>query len=247
MPLFELKPMHAVMPLRRALVCLVPLVALAACATGPAEQTASPAAPVAEAKSLGDGALFGLYLQGQEAFNEGHRDEAVGYFAEAAKREPDSTELKSQAFIAALLSGDLRLAASLSPMTGSGAEAEGSLGRLTGAVEAIAEGRGADAETLLNGAAFASQHSAAAELLLPWAAAEARDWKTAQALPATDGDHLVDQIALLSQALIYERRGRYPDAEADFRNLIAQGDSAGVNALAYGQFLERRRRKADAS
>lgn len=244
----DFEPMHGRMTLRRSLASLAPLLLLAACASGPGQEAASAAPPpMVQADAADQGALYGLYLQGQEAFNEGHRGEAASYFAEALKRQPGSDVLKSQAFIAALLSGDLGLAASLAPQAGEGSDAERSLGRLTGAVVAISEGRGANAETLLTSAPLAPEHATAAKVLLPWAAVEARDWKTALALPAGDGDHLVDEVALLNQALIFERRGRYAEAEANFRKLIGDGDGAGVNALAYGEFLERRGRKADAA
>ncbi|HEY5008163.1 MAG TPA: tetratricopeptide repeat protein, partial [Caulobacteraceae bacterium] len=76
-------------------------------------------------------------------------------------------------------------------------------------------------------------------LLKPWAAAAAGDWKTALADPAAGDDHLVAQVSLLDQALLYEHRDKIGQASQVFGKLLAQSDGAGLYTTAYGEFLER--------
>ena len=176
----------------------------------------------------------------------GHGQQAADYLARAADAEPDETFLKESAFTAALVAGDVRRAASLSPQAADSTPAMQRLGRLTQAVDFLAAGEGRQAEALLSGDAMGPPHRAASALLLPWAAAAAGDWKTALTLQDAQGDRLVTEVSLLNQALLFERNRRYPEADAAFRKLMTDGDGASLNTAAYGEFLERHGRRADA-
>src|ERR1019366_4199749 len=107
------------------------------------------------------------------------------------------------------------------------------------AVEALAENEGREAETLLNTPPLSPPDDAATRLLLPWAAAAAGDWKTALAAPDAGDDHLVAQVSLLDQALLYEHRDQIGQASQVFGKLLAQSDGAGLYTTAYGEFLQR--------
>ena len=212
--------------------------ALSACAAGPAlrgPETATAYAP------SDDASVYGLYLAGQAALDDGSTQVAAGYLGEAARRAPDAGELKSQAFAAALLAGDVGRAAALAPAAGSGNTAY-ALGQLTRAVAAMADGRDRDAYAVLSPAAM-GEHWAAAALLRPWAAAGMGD-KVAAAAPVQAGqDRAVEAFGQLNHARLLEYVGQLDAAEAAF---AGQSSRSGVFTLAYGGFLERRGRRAEA-
>src|SRR6185437_11964908 len=107
------------------------------------------------------------------------------------------------------------------------------------AVEALAEGRGHEAQTIIQTAALTPPLDRAGKLVLPWAAAEAGDWKTALAEPTGAGDHITNQVAQLNRALLLENRHDISEADQGFRTLLSQTDGAGLYTAAYGEFLER--------
>jgi tetratricopeptide (TPR) repeat protein len=203
-----------------------------------ASEDAGPAAPAVDGRA----SPLGLYLAGQAALGQGRGDVAASYFAQAAREDSDAAFLKDSAFQAALASGDIRRAAALAPGPGEGSAAAVELGRLTRATEALAEDRGRDAYALISGHPLTPPLDTAGKLLLPWTAAAAGDWKTALAAPDAGGDHLVGQIALLDQALLFENRHQTDQADQAFRKLLSVSDGAGLYTAAYGEFLERHRR-----
>ena len=225
------------MPPVRSLAVLLTLAALGACTTAPPSVGLRASEP---AEAPGDQtSTFGLYLAGQTALDQGHGNEAAGFFAQAARQDIDTSSIKIHAFVAALVAGDIPRAASLAPGPDDGSVSEQRLGRLTRAVEALAENKGREAETLLNTPPLSPPDDAATRLLLPWAAAAAGDWKTALAAPDAADDHLVAQVSLLDQALLYEHRDQIGQASQVFGKLLAQSDGAGLYTTAYGEFLQR--------
>ncbi|HEX4199070.1 MAG TPA: tetratricopeptide repeat protein [Caulobacteraceae bacterium] len=236
------------MPPVRSLAVLLSLAALGACATAPAPPSAdlrprqAADAPAARA----DASTYGLYLAGQTALDQGQGDEASAFFAQAARQDDDTDSIKIHAFVAALVAGDIPRAASLAPGPNEGSSGEQRLGQLTRAVEALADGRGREAQTLLTTAPGGPTPDAASKILLPWAAAAAGDWKTALTLPDSDGDRLIQQVLLLDQALLYEHRDQIGQANDAFGKLLAQSDGAGLYTTAYGEFLQRHGRTATA-
>ena len=230
----------------RSLAVLLSLTALGACASPQAVASLHPS-ETADAPAVDDQAsLYGHYLAGEAALNQGHGAEAASYFAQAARQSDDAGAIKAQAFKAALIAGDVPRAALLAPGPGEGSPGDDKLGVLTRAVEALAEGHGRAAEALLMGAPLGPPHDAAARLLLPWSAASAGDWKTALTLPDTEGDQLIEQISRLDQALLFENRRQYDQADQAFQKLLAESDGAGIYTTAYGEFLERRGHTAQA-
>ena len=234
------------MPPIRSLAVLLSLAALGACTTvtpsaglrasEPAE-TPTPGAPAS---------TYGLYLAGQAALDQGQSDAAAGFFAQAAQQETDADFIKVHAFVAALVAGDIPRAASLAPGPDEGSSSEQRLGRLTRAVEDLAEGRGREAQALLTTPPGGPTDDSATKILLPWAAASAGDWKTAFTLPDSDGDRLIAQVLLLDQALLYEHRDQVGQANETFGKLLAQSDGAGLYTTAYGEFLQRHGRTSTA-
>jgi tetratricopeptide (TPR) repeat protein len=239
------EPARMMMSPRLLLLSAVAVAALslAACAT-PAPEALRPSQGVAGGDS--EASTYGLFLAGRAALNGGQGDQAADYLARAARAEPGATFLEERAFTAALIGGDVHRAASLAPTGADASLSMQRLGRLAQAVDAMALGKGRDAEALLAGDPLGPPHRAAGVLLMPWAAAQAGDWKAALTPPDARGDRLIAEVSLLDLALLYERNHRYDDADAAFRKLMSDGDGANLYTAAYGEFMERRGRKADA-
>ena len=219
---------------------------LAACATpaGPVSDGGLRGAQIVARAPDGPADVDGLFLAGRAALDAGHGREASEFFARAARADPNSL-LRGRAFTAALFAGDVHEAAQLAPSGDEGSLSLQQLGRATQAADLIALGRYREANALLTGDPL-GDHRAIQVLMAPWAAAGAGDWKAALTLPTSHGDQLVENLARLSQALLYERAGRMDDADAAFRNLIGQAGGVSLYALRYGEFLERLGRRKDA-
>jgi tetratricopeptide (TPR) repeat protein len=235
--------MKTLRPALAALSC-VSILALGACATAP---TTSGPQSAALAGPSDDASPYGLFLAGSEAFNDGDKRVAADFFAAAAKRDGGETPfLRQRAFTSALVAGDVHHAAELAPGPDDSAPSIERLGRLTAAVDALADGRGQEAYTLFTKPPLGAPFTSVGQILAPWAAAEAGDWKTALALPTPRGDRLVDDLSLLDNALLLERRHRFPEADGAYRKLLGDAGASGMYTAAYGAFLERRGRRADA-
>ncbi len=248
-------------PRARPLRSLLPPAALAAatlavgaCATAPrptaaARGEAEPAITPAELARLrdtlpaGDASAFGLYLAAETALEAGESGPAARYFARASEADPDDTDLRARAFTTSLLAGEVTAAARLAPEPGSGAEIV-SLGRLVQGVEALASDRPSEAVTLLSDPGIGVVHKPAALLLLPWAT------PAAGARPAADDGapgaevRVPGRFAQLGEARRLERARQPAAAEPLFKRLSDSGDPLFVEA--YGGFLERRDRRAEA-
>jgi Flp pilus assembly protein TadD len=232
----------------RSLLVLIPLAGLAACADVPTQTAQGPAptrmAAIPEAHDTGS--LYGLFLAGSKAVSDGHSQIAADYFAKAAQSDPSAGFLRERAFTAALFAGDVHRAAGLAPEPGQASLSVQRLGQLTRTVDALAEGRGHDAQVALGPEPLGPPHREGSLLLAPWVAAAAGDTKAALTLPDARGDLLVTEVSTLDQALLSERFHHYEDAEAGFHKLTSGGDTSEASIIAYGSFLERRDRKADA-
>jgi tetratricopeptide (TPR) repeat protein len=215
-----------------------PLVLLCACATAQGG--------AGQAGESGQGAsAYGKFLAGQSALNSGRSVEAAKFFDQARAETAEPT-VAERAFTSALLAGDVQKAAALAPTGEDAADGAKRLGRLVLAVEAIANGKGKEAQGLLAGDNASATHRSAAALLAPWAAAQAGDIEGSLVRPVVRGDRMVEYFGQLGQAALYERAKRYDEAETDFKALASLSSPSDIAVLAYGEFLERRGRKVDA-
>ena len=222
------------------------LLALAACASVPAGPAAGPRASATPDAVDDDSSAYGLFLAGTSAFSVGDKRAAADLFARAARQDGDAPFLKEWAFTAALVAGDVHHAALLAPDSATLTPETLQLGRLTRAVDDLAAGKGAEAQTLLTNPPLGAPFATAGVLLAPWAAAEAGDWKTALTAPPRRGERLIDDINRLDYALLLEHHHRLDDADAVYRRLMSDAGGSVNFTTAYGGFLERRGRGADA-
>lgn len=234
-------------------LAILPLSGLGACATTP---TAPPPAPPAAASADNSDVEvvayetprpYGAFLAGRGAMNAGDGATATDYMNRAARAAGQDPYLRTQAFTAALAAGDVTRAAAIAP-AGEEAldEASRQLGYVVRGVEALASGNGKVAYALLTQEDFRPPYRAVGSLLVPFAAAAAG--KTDESVGLVDdlGDPVSNYFSRLGQGRLMERARRYDDAERVFKALVAQGDPGGMASLAYGAFLERRGRGADA-
>jgi tetratricopeptide (TPR) repeat protein len=223
------------------LTAAAPLVLLAACATAPGGGAAAP-----QPNELASGvSSYGMYLAGESALNNGKSGDAAKFF-DKARLETGDPLISERAFTAALLAGEIDKAAALAPTGDDASEASKRLGKLVVAVEAMADGKGKEAKTLLANDSIAFPHKPAAVLLAPWAAAQAGDVEGSLVRPTVRGDRLVDYFGQLGQAALYERAKRNDEAETDFKALVSVANPTEMAVIANGAFLERRGRRVDA-
>lgn len=219
----------------------VPLFLLGACATAPGGGASTPPGEIASAQSS-----YGMFLAGESAMNNGRNSEAARFFDQARAGSGGDVMIAERAFMSALLAGDVTRAVADLPSDANTSEATKRLGRLVVAVEDLAQGKGKDAQALLNGEGMVFPHKSAAALLAPWAAAQAGDVEGSLVRPQVRGDRLVDYFGQLGQASLFERAKRYDEAETDLKALTSVPNPSEMAVLAYGAFLERRGRKVDA-
>jgi tetratricopeptide (TPR) repeat protein len=226
--------------MRHAFLSFVPLLLLAACA--------APGGPVAAAgpDPTAGRSAYGLFLAGEGAMNDGRSREAGEFFGKVRSGGEDQGLVAERAFTAALLAGDVDKAAALAPEGEEVSEGAKRLARLVKAVKAMADGDGKTAKALLSGEEIGFPHRPAAALLAPWAAAMAGDVENSLVRPEVRGDKLVDYFGQLGQGYLFERARRYDEAETDFKAVTGSDSPGEMVILAYGGFLERRARRADA-
>jgi tetratricopeptide (TPR) repeat protein len=237
------------MNLLKSLLVLAPLAGLAACADMPVQSASAPTpSSVAAIPDATDtGSLYGLFLAGRKALNDGHGQVAAEYFAKASESDPSAAFLRERAFTAALIAGDVHRAAGLAPSGPPASLSVQRLGTLTRAVDALAEGHGHEAQVALGPEPLGPPHREASLLLAPWVAAAAGDAKAALTLPDARGDLLISEVSTLDHALLQERFHHYPEADAGFHKLTSGGETSEASIVSYGGFLQRRGRKADAT
>ncbi|MDP1632133.1 MAG: tetratricopeptide repeat protein [Caulobacter sp.] len=236
------------MKLRFVLPALAPLAFLAACATTAPAQSAG-LKPSQDVAFEADEPVspYGLFLAGQAAMHNDRAEDASRYFTRAGQAGLDGAFFRERAFIAAAMSGDIPLAAKLSPDSPDTRLVIQRLAALIEVVADIGEGDGQRATELLANGAVNVPHRPAAALLTPWVAATAGDEVGALTRPDLRGDRLVEIFGQLGQAQLFERAKRYDEAETDYMALVGLDGSGVLFAADYGGFLERRRRWADAA
>jgi tetratricopeptide (TPR) repeat protein len=234
--------MGAFMPSLRSLIAVLPLALLAACATTGKSPGAAPAVAAAPAADTSGASAYGLFLAGRAAMNEGRSDEAARYYSRAARADAEGGFLNDRAFSAALLSGDIKSAAQLAPAGGDADAAVARIGALVRAVELMAQNKGKAARALLTGGEIGYPHKAAAALLAPWAAAMTGDVAASTARPSVGADPIPTFFANLGQARLFERAGRFDEAETGYKALIGGGDPGGMATVGLGAMMQRRGR-----
>lgn len=190
--------------------------------------------------------VYGAYLAGRSALHSGDSEEAAARLAAVSAAVPDNPRLRQRAFTAALYAGDIQAAARLAPAPDPDQPGLDSLGRLTQAANALAEGQNQLAVDRLAENSIVFPHRTAAAVLRPWALAAAGDWDSALTAPDGEGDRIADLFSALARAQLLEIRKRPDEAEAIYKTLSEDSVASALFLPMYGEFLERRGRRADA-
>ncbi len=193
---------------------------------------------------------YGLYLGGRYLTTRGTEVEGAAQAGAAALVEtrmltPEQPTVSEQAFVAALLAGDLDAAVRSLPEGEGVSPTLSGAGRLVQAVMDFDRGDERRAAALLKSRPIDPPHANAALLVQPWIAAAARDWNLALIAPPA-GDNPLIRVMRLQRAQLLEIRRRRDEAEAEYKALVEAPNSQPAFRVAYGEFLERNRRRDEA-
>lgn len=190
--------------------------------------------------------VYGLFLVGRLAATEGEAGLGADYLRRAQMLAPDVETLRLQAFTSSLIGGDLAYAGRLSP------EGEGvppvlaEAGRLVGAVQHLVRGDAGAAYAVLAAAPIRRPHARPGTYVTPFIAAAAGDWERALAPVRGSANDINSLFQRSHRAQLLEVRGDHVEAEAEYQRLMATRGGRQLFTLAYGEFLERRGRRAEA-
>lgn len=189
---------------------------------------------------------YGLYLSGRLAAARGDAQSGAAFLQAAEELTPEQPGVREDAFMASLFGGDLDFAARMTP---SGEEISPVLtqaGRLIEMVQAYVHGDADAALAVYKQAPIGNPHGRAGYYVRSFIAAAAGDRETALALPSLQPNDPTLIFARYHHALLLEYYGDFAGAEADFTTLMGNRAGAQLFRLSYGEFLERRDRRAEA-
>lgn len=217
----------------------------------PIDRDETPTAPAIPAEwspvpTTADGqSAYGLYLTGRLASFRGDRTTGAALLAQAQSLVPEQPVLADEAFREGLFAGDLDEVARLTPLvsqTPQLAEA----GRFTDVVQSLQRGDARRAQAIIQQGGFTDFFGVGVRFLTPIVAAGAGDWLTALAPVVVAPQDPSAFILRLNRAQLLERRRQFDAAEVEYKALLETPVGTRFAAEAYGGFLERRRRKAEA-
>ena len=225
--------------MRKFFFLLPPVALLAGCVNGPGMPPAAPPDKQADA--------FSTYLSARFAAGEHDMDDASRYYSRSLQNDPENSDLLSLAFYFATTSGNVedagRLANQIVAKTKDDREA-----RLALAVVAFKHKDYADVRKQLSLSAKGPFSILTASLFDGWAAAAlgdaagaANDMKTLAAQSGAEG------LGALHAGLIADFMKQPDAADAFYKKAVGYNPASPRVVEAYGNFLERMGRTADAS
>ncbi|WP_298742622.1 tetratricopeptide repeat protein [uncultured Brevundimonas sp.] len=188
---------------------------------------------------------YGLYLSGRIASLRGQQAAGADLLARSQSLTPEQPRLGGEAFLASLFSGDLDAVVRLTPFVADTPLFAGA-GRLAGVVQALRDGDGGAALTLLRAEPLPDPYGPVSTYLLPAVAAAAGDWDTALRPVNAPARQTAGLVLRDQRAQLLESRRRFDEAEAEYAALLAIPDGARLFRVHYGAFLERRGRRDEA-
>jgi tetratricopeptide (TPR) repeat protein len=213
---------------------------LSACADmGGMSMTSASSGTNAEAASYGD------YMSARLAATQHDLSDASKLYQESLSDNPGDPDILDHAFLYTAANGDVGEAARLATRVVA-SQTDNRAARLTLAVAAFKHGDYADARMQIAQSGNGPFTELTLSLLDAWAAAGQGDTKTALAdlkmVPTQGG---TDILAAYHRALVLDLAGQNDDADTAYREALVGGASPRT-VDAYGRFLERIGRTADA-
>ena len=225
--------------MRRILSLSVGALLLAGCAT-------VPEGPEISAQSQRDAEAFSTYLSARFAASDHDMPEAAKYYSRALANDPSNSSLLALTFFYVTTSGDFDGAAKYAQQVVA-ATPDDRVARLTLAVLAFKRQDYASARQQLSQSAKGPFTVLTLSLFDAWAAAALRDTagieKDLQALTEQKG---AENMAAFHTALLQDYLGKTLPAEAAYKKAMTSTAPPPRVLEAYGRFLERNGRSADA-
>jgi tetratricopeptide (TPR) repeat protein len=189
----------------------------------------------------------GEFLKGRVALLNYDLGIAAEAYKQAWLRDPTNTGLHEQAYLGALIAGDMAFL-SANPVPDEVASTPAKLtARQTAIVTALQRGDKAGAQKHLTSLLALRDADRTGLLIQPWILAMNGQWDQALTTPPPAlRERLVNLFLKLEQAQLLEIRGRKDEAEALYKELCAPGAPLIFFGPDYAAFMERNGRKAEA-
>jgi tetratricopeptide (TPR) repeat protein len=224
--------------LRNSIILLSMALLLAGCSvpSGPA-----PIPPDATAEA------FSTYLSARFAAEQHDMPEAAQYYAKSLQSDPGNTDLLSAAFFYSTTAGDLEGAAGYAAKLVQ-TTPDDRAARLALAVVAFKRKDYAEVRKQLAATAKGPVNVLTSSLFDGWAAAAMGDAATAAAdMKAMGGQNGVEAVATLHAALMADFLNQSKDADTLYAKALLLNPGSSRVVEAYGRYLERQGRTADAT
>jgi tetratricopeptide (TPR) repeat protein len=236
--------------LRTVAALLVASVAVAACTTSPTTPNGTYIVgdfKIDTSRGNADSETFGKYLSARFAAEEHDLTDAARYYRESLKRDPNNQDLLLLAFFYSTSAGDVDEAARLAEQVTKTAT-DDRAARLALAVAAMKHHDFTDARKQLAQSAKGPFTTLTSGLLDAWAAAGQGDAPAAIAdAKGLSSQVGADALVAFHLALLDEYLGRVQEADAAYRDALLKAEASPRIVDAYGRFLERNGRKAEAA
>jgi tetratricopeptide (TPR) repeat protein len=218
---------------------------LSACASPDAVAVPS-ATAVSNTAAASDADAYGTYLAGRLAASQHDMPEAAKLYAESLARDPNNADLLNRTLLYSAGAGDVAAAAKLAERVVQ-AEPDNRMARLALAVDAIKRRDFIEARAEIEKSGKGPFTALTLSLLDAWAAEGAG--KTDVAITSLQQVTTEGGTAALNayhRALLLDLAGRNADADAAYQDALKQAPGSPRMVEAYGRFLERTGRAADA-
>lgn len=207
---------------------------------------AEPAAAATKPFDFQAKSLSGNYLAGRYASALREMDSAAHFFNQALRDDPSNPVLIERAFILDLSAGNLPRAESFAAKVVEG-NPQHRMARIVLGLKAFREGRLADARENLRKAAFTPVGELTSGLLVAWIFAREHKLDLAlKALDILDNNDAFANFKLLHSALVSDFVNDRAKADDLYKQVYDQAGSSLRVVQAYGNYLQRQGREADA-
>ena len=189
---------------------------------------------------------FGSYLSARVASAQHDLATAAKLYRASLDGDPTNPEIANRAFLYTAAAGDVDGAIDLANKVVANSP-DDRAARLALAIGALKQGDYSDARTQLSQSAKGPFTTLTLSLVNAWASVGAGDYDAAlKQIDASKAEGGSDPLAAFHRALILDLAGRDGDADAAYQQALQLTNSGPRVVEAYGRFLERHDRAADA-
>jgi len=212
-----------------------------------ARVSTSTASTAAVHEDSDDSASYGAYLSGRFAAGEHNMADAARYYGESLDNDPADPTLLALTFFYSTSAGDIETAAKLAKRLAT-ATPDDRASRLVLAISALKRKDYKTAREEIGKSAKGPFSSLTVALVDAWAAAAQNDETAATAdLKSLHGQTAADALTAFHQALLLDYLGHTEAAETAYSEAMKTDGTSPRLVDAYGRFLERHDRVADAT